>query len=532
MSGTARAAMAAFLTIGLGAAASAQTLTVGLGAPVTSIDPHFHNFGPNNALTMHVYDRLVERDARARPHPSLAESWRVLSETSWEFRLRRDVTWHDGRPFTVDDVVFTFTRVPTVPNSPGGFQGFLRAIERVETPDPYTLIIHTRQPHPLMPLDLASVSIIARHAAEGASTEDFNTGRAAIGTGPYRLVSYRSGDRVELARYDGHWGPREPWARSVQRFLTNDAARTAALLAGDVDMIEQIPTSDLARLRRDSRVTVTEIPSLRTVYIVPDYSRDGGSPLITDNAGTPLPRNPFKDARVRRALSMAISREALVERVMEGAATATGQWLPEGAFGYHPDVRPTRFDPEGARRLLAEAGYPEGFRITMATPNDRWPNDARITQAVAQMWTRIGVRTQVDAMPWTAFVARRIRFDYAVQLGAWGSSTGEGSNYLVNTVATRDRTRLTGANNNAGFSSAAFDALAARGSATLDDAAREAIWREAIELYDREQPYIQLVQYINTWAVRRGLAHDPRMDERTIAMGVRQVAPGTAAAPR
>ncbi|HYF08253.1 MAG TPA: ABC transporter substrate-binding protein, partial [Acetobacteraceae bacterium] len=514
------------------AAPRAQTLAVGLAAPVTSIDPHFHNLGPNNALTMHIFDALVERDGRARPYPSLAESWRVINDTTWEFKLRRDVTWHDGRPFTADDVVFTFARVPTVANSPGGFQGFLRAITRVETPDPHTLIIHTGAPHPLMPLDLASVRIIARHAAEGASTEDFNTGRAAIGTGPYRLVSYRSGDRVELARHEGYWGPREPWARSVQRFLTNDAARTAALLAGDVEFIEQIPTSDLARLRRDARVTVTEIPSLRTVFIAPDYTRDGGSPLITDNAGQPLPRNPFRDLRVRQALSMAINRDALVERVMEGAATATAQWLPEGAFGYHPGVRPTRFDSEAARRLLAEAGYPEGFRITLATPNDRWPNDARLAQAVAQMWTRVGVRTAVDALPWTGFVPRRMRYDYAVQVGAWGSSTGEASNYLVNTIATRDRTRLTGANNNSGWSSPAFDALVARGSATLDDEAREAIWREAVELYDREQPLIQLVQYINTWAVRRGLSHDPRMDERTLAMGVRPVAAGTAATPR
>ena len=498
-----------------------RTLTIGAGAPVTTTDPHFHNVGPNNALTMHIFDRLVERDGRSRPHPSLAESWRPVSDTEWEFKLREGVTWHDGRPFTAEDVVFTFSRVPNVPNSPGGFGGFLRAIARTEVKDPLTLRIHTRQPHPLLPLDLASVSIISRHAGEGMATEDYNSGRAAIGTGPYRLVSYRAGDRVELQRNDAYFGGREPWARVNYRMILNDAARTAALLAGDVDLIEQIPTSDLARLRRESRVTVTEAPSLRTVYMAPDYSRDGGTPLVTDNAGTPLPVNPFKDVRVRRALSMAINRDALVERVMEGASVATAQWLPEGAFGYNPDLRPMGFDPDGAKRLLAEAGYPEGFRLTVHTPNDRWPNDARLSQAVAQMWTRIGVRVQLEASPWTAFVPRRARVEYAMQLGAWGSSTGEASNYLANVVATHDRQRLTGANNNARFSSAEFDELTARASATMDDTTRESLWQQIAARYAEEIPMIQLVQLTNTWALRRGLQHEPRMDERTIAMGVR-----------
>ena len=523
MSGIARAAFAGAIAMAIAAPpATAQTLTMASASPVTSIDPHYHNLGPNNAMMMQVFDRLVERDGRARPYPSLAVSWRALSDRVWEFKLREGVTWHDGRPFTADDVVFSFARVPNVPNSPGGFQGFLRAIERVEVVDPHTIRLHTKAPHPLMPLDLASVSIVARHAAEGASTEDFNTGRAAIGTGPYRLTSYRLGDRTELERNPAYFGGAEPWARVDYRIITNDGARTAALFAGDVDVIEQVPTSDLARLRRDNRVTVTSIPSLRTVYMVPDYGRDGGDAQVTDNAGNPLPSNPFRDVRVRRALSMAINRQGLADQVMEGAATATGQWLPEGAFGFNAQVHPRAYDPEGAKRLLAEAGYPEGFRLLLSAPNDRWPNDGRLAQAVAQMWTRIGERTQIQAFPWTGFVPRRMRFEYAMQLAAWGSSTGEASNFLANVVASRDRAWLTGANNNARYSDRGFDDLLARASATMDDERREAMWHEAVARYAEEEPYIQLIQYVNNWALRRGLTHDPRMDERTVAMGVRR----------
>ena len=518
--------LVATLALGLAATApvQAQTLTMGYAAAVTSIDPHWHNLGPNNMLGMHIFDRLVERDARARPYPALAESYRAISETVWEFKLRPGVTWHDGRPFTADDIVFTVERAPNVPNSPGGFGGFLRSIARIEVIDPRTIHIHTKDPHPLLPLDLASVAIIARHAATGADNEAFNSGRAAVGTGPYRLGAYRSGDRVELVRNDAWWGGREPWERVTVRFLLNDGARTAALLAGDVDLIEQIPTTDLARLRREQRLTVTEIPSLRTLFISPDYSRTGATPLVTDNAGTPLERNPFLDVRVRRALSMAINRDALVERGMDGAATATAQWLPEGAFGYNPAVRPMPFDPDGARRLLAEAGFPEGFRLTLATPNDRWPNDSRIAQAVGQMWSRIGVRTTIDAMPFTAFVPRRTRQEHAIQIGAWGSSSGEASNYLLAIVASFDRARLTGASNMTRHSDPRLDDFLARGSATMDDEKREAIWKDATAYYAEQVPMIQLLQYLNTWAVRRGLTHDPRMDERTIAMGVRPAA--------
>nr|MCV4207230.1 ABC transporter substrate-binding protein [Roseomonas sp. SXEYE001] len=500
--------------------ASAQTLAIGVAAPATSMDPHFHNNGPNNALTMHVFDRLVERDGRAQPQPSLAESWRALSDTEWEFKLRPGVKWHDGRDFTADDVVFTFGRVPNVANSPGGFTTFLRQVARVEVVDPLTLRIHTKQPHPLLPIDLASVSIIARHVG-GTATEDYNSGKAAIGTGPYRLVTYTTGDRAVLARNETYFGGAEPWATVNYRFLPNDAARTAALLSGDVDLIDQIPTSDLAKLKGDSRIAVSQIPSLRTVFMAPVHSAQGGSPQVTDNDGKPLPENPFLDIRVRRALSMAINREALVERVMEGTAVPTGQWLPAGAFGHNPAVKATAFDPDGAKRLLAEAGFPNGFRLTITTPNDRWPNDARISQAVAQMWTRIGVRTTVNALPYAAFVPLRMRFEAPMQLAAWGSSTGEAINYLVSIIGTADRQKLTGANNMWRYSNPQMDALTARAASTMDDAAREKLLQEAVALYAEQMPYIQLLQLINAWAARKSLRHDPRMDERTVAMGVR-----------
>ncbi|TDH62823.1 ABC transporter substrate-binding protein [Dankookia rubra] len=519
-----RRLLLACLATGIALPAAAQqpgVLNIGIGGAVTSVDPHFYNASPNNSLAMHIFDRLVERDAAAQPYPGLAESWRTVSDTVWEFRLRSGVKWHDGRDFTAEDVAFTIQRTPNVPGSPGGFGGFVRAIERVEVVDPLTIRFHTAKPHPLLPTELASVAVISKHAGEGASTEDYNSGKAAIGTGPYRLTAYRPGDRSELARNEAYFRGPEPWARVNYRFIGNDGARTAALLAGDVDLIDQVPSTDLNRLKRDPKLTVSEVQGLRLIYLATDHSRQKDVPFTSDNDGKPLAANPFNDVRVRRALSMSINRAALAERVMEGTAQPTGQWLPPGTFGYNPEVKPPAFDPDGAKRLLAEAGYPQGFRMTLHSPNDRYPNDSKAAQAAAQMFSRIGIRTEVEAVPWASFSQRSNRQDYAIRLAGWGSVTGEASYALVNILGTFDREKRTGASNAGRYSNPELDALTARAAATIDDKAREALLQQAVGMAMDDVAIIPLFQLVNSWALRKGLTYGARMDERTTAMATR-----------
>jgi peptide/nickel transport system substrate-binding protein len=516
-----RRLVVATLLSGLAAPALGQTLTIATGGSATSLDPHFFNASPNSALTMHLFDRLIERDAGARIQPMLAESWRLVSDTVWEFRLRRDVTWHDGRPFTADDVVFTYARAPNVPNSPGGFGSALRSVNEAQAVDAHTLRIVTHVPNPVLLPELGGVHIVSRHVGSGATTEDYNSGRAAIGTGPYRLVSHRQGDRTEFARHDGYWGGREAWARASVRFIAADPARTAALLAGDVDLIDQVSPTDLPRLRRDQRFVVSETGSLRLAHIGPDWSRQGPLPHVTDNEGRPLPVNPFRDLRVRRALDMALNRDVLAERAMDGMALPAAQWLPPGVYSHDPQTRPARHDPDGARRLLAEAGYPNGFRMVLHTMNDRFPNDARLAQAVAQMWSRIGVQTAVEAMPWTTYSARAARQEFSMSMGSWGSTTGEGLSFLNNVLATFDTARRTGSANQRRFSAPELDALLERAAVVMDDQAREAAIHDAVRWSAANVPLFPLVHLTNVWAHRRGLVHEPRRDERTVAMGVR-----------
>ena len=463
----------------------------------------------------------VARDAQARPQPALAVAWRAVSDTVWEFSLRPGVKWHDGRDFTADGVAFFVARVPNVPNSPGSFAPMVRAIARVEVVDPLTVRLHTQAAHPLLPNELGSIFIVSRHAGEGAATDDYNSGKAMVGTGPYRLTRYTSGDRVEMARFAEHWAGTPAWEQVTFRFVPNDAARVAAVLAGDVDMIDQVPGTDLAKLRGDRRVALSQIPGFRLLYMQVDHSRDGEVPSVTDNAGKPIPRNPFRDVRVRRALSIAINREAIVERVRDGAAAPAGQFLPAGVFSYNPEIPVPAFDPEGARKLLAETGFPQGFRIVAHSPNDRYPNDAKVAQAVAQMWTRIGIQTQVEAMPWASFSGRNARQEFGMRLMGGASVTGEASYPLTTTIGTFAAGGRRGATNAGRYSNPALDAMVEDAVRTVDDTAREEKLRAALKVAMDDVAIIPLLHVMNVWALKPGLQHTPRMDERSSAIDVR-----------
>ncbi len=506
-----------------GAPAMAQTLRMAVGAQVTSLDPHYHNISPNNSFAATIFSNLLEMDPNSRPVAALAESWRPVGEDSWEFRLREGVRFHNGQPFTADDVAFTLERIPQVANSPGSFRTYTHSIREVEVVNPTTLRFRTNGPDPSLPANIAQVPMLSRAIHQGASTEDFNSGRVAVGTGPFRIVGGRSVDNIQLQRNDAYFEGPEPWQRVEYRMVTNAAARTASLLAGDVDFIDQVPTADLARLRRDSNLRLSEIDSLRLVYFHFDHMREDGSPFITDHDGRPLPRNPLRDIRVRQALSLAVDRAAIVERVMEGNAAPINQFMPAGTFGHVPELSPPAADPAASRRLLAEAGYPEGFRITLHGPNDRYPNDARIVQAVAQMWSRVGVRTAVEVQPFSSFVTRASRQEFSAFLVSWGSSTGEPSAGLRSVLGTYDRTLGTGSVNRGRYSNPQFDTMLARATQELDDGRREALLRVATRLAIRDYAIAPTHLQRNVWAMGKGFSHTPRTDERTRPQDVRPV---------
>lgn len=486
-------------------------LRIGLAADVTSMDPHFLNLAPNSNISWHVFDALTHVDEDARLIPGLAESWRAIDGTTWEFKLRRGVKFHDGGELTAEDVIASIERTQKVPS--GQFRTFTQRLVSKQIVDRYTLRFKTATPYAMVPYDLDSVFIISKKALD-ATTEDFNSGKAMIGTGPFRFVRFARGDRVELARNDAYWNGRPEWDKVTFRIIPSDPARIAALLSGDVDAVEQVPPADLPRIRSDPNLIVREKVSWRTIFFHLDQARSR-APSLADKSGHPLDRNPFRDRRVRQAISEAIDRRAIVERLMEGAAVPASNLVSPPVFGYAADLKPDRYDPQDARKLLAEAGYPDGFAMTLAAPNNRYVDDDQIAQAVAQMLAHVGIRVRVELFPINAYLPKARKREFAFAMLGWGSFSGDLA--LRSLVAAPRPEKGFGAWNWSGYSNPAVDELLERGFASVDEKRRQRLAREAMRLAMRDYAVIPLHHQIAAWALRRGLAYAGRTDEYTLA---------------
>jgi peptide/nickel transport system substrate-binding protein len=515
---------AAALVLALAPSAHAQKereVSIGLQAAITSIDPHYHNLSPNNGLLLHIFEPLVKRDHNQKLVPGLATSWRALDDTTWEFKLRKNVRFHDGTPFTAEDVLFTLKRVPDVPNSPSSFATFTKPIIEARATDPHTLVFKTASPHVLLPSDMGSVYIVSKLHGEKAATADYNSGKAAIGTGPYKFAEYIPNQRVVMKANYGYWGGEEPWDKVTFKILTNSAARVAALLSGDVHMIETVPTSDIAKLSQDKKYALSDKVSNRVIYVHLNQWNDKAVPFVTAKDGKPLDKNPFKDARVRKALSMAINRDAIADRIMEKKAMPAAQLLPDFFPGTSKKLKPPKYDPEGAKKLLAEAGYPNGFTMTIHGPNNRYINDAAVCQAIAQFYARAGIEAKVETMPASVYFTRATKGEFGYMVLGWGTESGEQGSSLRSLLATHDPAKGMGVTNRGRYSNPAFDKMVAEALVIMDEQKREAMIQQAAETVMNDTGLIPIHYEVSTWATTRDMRYTARTDQYTLAMGLK-----------
>ena len=471
MGGAMRLLLALGVAAGLVAQASAADLRIGTqNVPV--LDPHFLLQDSNIAYNQHIYGALTDFDERGNILPDLATSWASDGGNVWRFALRQGVTFHDGSPFTADDVVYSLKRVPNVPNNPSPYSGQLLGVTDVRKVDDHTVEVVTEGYLPLLPPQIAKLAIVSKRAAEGRSTEDFNQGRAAVGTGPYRLVSVQGRERLLLERFDAYWGKKPDWERVEFRVLPNDGTRVAALLSGDVDLIEFVPLQDAARLKEQPGIAVHSGNSARVMYLGLNLD-----PRVLGADG----RNPMLDPKVRQAVSLAMNREGMVRSTLQGYGRVATQVGVPGMKGYLDDLKADPYNPEESRRLLAEAGYPNGFATSVVCPNGRYIADAQTCQAIGQMLARVGIKAAVEALPASVFFGRvRTGSNPApLFLSAWSNVIGDAGYTLNNMYRTTDTARKMGSTNRSGISDPALDREIDAALTEHDPARRLALLRSA-----------------------------------------------------
>lgn len=502
------AAMAALFGMG---AAEARTVRWAASGDPNTMDPHSQNVGTVTMVLQQIYDALIARNPQLGLAPGLATRWEQQEPNRWRFWLREGVRFHEGEAFTADDVVFSITRA-LAPTSNFGI--FVDTIERAEQVEPLVVDIITKAPDPILPNKLASVFMMSRSWAERNNAprpqntrarEEIFTVRNTNGTGAFRLQSREADVRTVLTRNADWWGWREEGSREanvteiVFRPIGSDATRIAALLSGEVDFVLDPPLQDLTRLRAAQGIRVLEGPEVRSLYLVFDTHRE--ELLYSDVRG----RNPFRDLRVRQALYHAIDIQAIHRTTMRGQSVPTGTLFPPQVNGYvqAEDVR-LPHDQARARALLTEAGYPNGFQITLDCSNNRYINDEQICQAIAAMWARVGVRTQLNAMPLAPFFAKIQREDTSVYMLGWGVPTLDALYSFQSLLATRNGAQGDGIWNYGRYSNPQMDALIQR-MKTETGEPRQAAVAEALRLYRTDVPHIPLHHQMIPWALRANI---------------------------
>jgi peptide/nickel transport system substrate-binding protein len=512
-------AVALAATSALAGSALAQTLTMGVRAGPESIDPHFTASGTHAEALKHVFDTLTWSGDQLQIEPGLAESWRPIDPTTWEFKLRKGVKFHDGSDFTAEDVKFSIERIPTV-SGPNPTTIYVRRVKETKIVDPHTVHIVTDGPAPTLPNDFIRLFIVSAKAAAGLTkdnaNEAFNTGRAAIGTGPFRFVSWTPKDQMIVERNDGYWRGPAPWSRVVRKEIPNDAARVAQLRAGQLDMIVRAPAADIPTLQRDGKLSVVKGDTVYVFYVEMDMREK--PPQISTKDGSPLSANPFRDPRVREAFDLAIDREALAEIAMEGLGKPMTQVVTPNIFGYDDKIPAVKPNLARARQLMQEAGWPNGFKVTFSFTNDRLPGDGAVGASVAQMLARIGVDVQAAGQPGAVLFPARTRGDLSLVMSGWGTLTGE-ANYTLSSLAHSYQPPRLGAFNWRGYKNEKVDKLLEDAAVEMDEGKRRGMLQEAGALFRADRPLLPLVQVSSAWVLRKDKVSmpKPRVDEDTLA---------------
>jgi len=501
--------LALALSVGIAVGASAKTLRYSTSGDVIGMDPHINNEGPTNAMKGNIYEGLVFRDRELKPQPALATEWKLVDATTWRFTLRKGVKFHDGSPFTADDVVTSLNRVAFDEQS--DLRGYFATLKEVKKVDDFTVDIITKGPDPILLQNLPFGFIMSKAWLEknntlkvvrGANAETY-ANRNTNGTGPFRLVERVPDTRTVLEPNKDWWDkPTHNLTRAEFKPIANDATRVAAVLSGEIDLMYPVPLQDVQRLSQSKGVKVLQGPELRTIFLGFDQKRDE----LLDMPGTG--KNPFKDIRVRKAFYQAIDIESIKRVVMRGAATPTGLMVAPGIEGFDAELNKRYpYDPEASKKLLAEAGYPNGFKVTLDCPNDRYINDEQICIAVVSMLGKVGVDVKLNAQTKGKHfdkIGKKEKYNTSFYMLGWTPGTFDSHNALYNLMTLT--APGSGENNSGQYSNPKVEELTAKMAVELDQEKRRAMIKEAFKIHKEDFGHLPLHQQALAWAVRENVA--------------------------
>ena len=503
------------------APASAQTLRYANQGDLKSLDPYTLNETTTHAHLGQVYEGLIARDKDLKIIPGLAESWETPEPTRWRFHLRKNVKFQNGDPFTADDVVFSADRVRAKGSN---LQTRIAADAKVVKVDDYTVDFILTSPNPILHSQWDTWYIVSKKWAEAnnavaptpaAATSPSFSSLNANGTGAFTIESHQPGVKTVFKANPNWWQkPQHNLKEIIFTPIGSDATRVAALLSGEVDIIEPVPTQDIARVDSSANAQVLKGAELRTIFLGMDQVRDE---LLYSNIKG---KNPFKDVRVREAFFKAVDIELIKTRVMRGLSTPSALMIAPQLFKLSGDFTRPKFDPDGAKKLLTEAGYPDGFEVTMDCPNDRYVNDAAICQAIVGMLARIGVKINLLAQPKAQYFAKVLEaggYQTSFYLLGWTPGTSDAHNVLYDIMGCRDDRKSSRGNANlGGYCNKTLDELTNKVLVESDATKRDQLIKQAFEIVAKDFGYIPLHQQALAWGVSKKLKVVQRADNAVL----------------
>ena len=498
-------------------AAIAQTLTIGVAAEPTSIDPHFFRSGPNISIRENISDALVyNNQVTGEVEPRLASEWKIIDDKNWSFKLNPNAKFADGKAVTAADVIYSLCRVRNVVGSPGPYISFVETLSNVAPDGDGAVKVTTTAPDPVLLQSLSTIGIIQNTTGKTLAydrkncgndswgvTERFNRGEVSTGIAPYRVTEYTPGIQTVLQRNDNYYGAKPFYEKVVMRAIPENGARIAALLSGGVDVIDNVPVNAIDQIEANQGLQLISTPATRLIFFAFDQASEN-APKTGRTKG-----NPFKDKRVREALNLGIDRQAIVDTIMDGIAEPAASIVMANVFGANHDLQVLPYDPKRAKALLAEAVYPDGFDITVSSPNDRYRNDSEVAQAVTQMLTQIGLKATLETVPQNVYFDRASKYEYGFFMGGAGADSGEGMSQLLNLTHSRDPARGLGGANRGRYSSPIADKYLDEALMTLDQEKRRVMLQQAQkQMYD-DYGMVPLYHEVAVWGASKKVRFEP-----------------------